>query len=146
MSKLQITATYNGTSFVPDHVFLEECASIDRSRQVTLTIEQNRNPEFHAWFWAMLTACVKAGYWSGDQESLLRFIKLGIGYGDWFPNSDGTSTFVPKSISFARCDETRFRRFVHYAEKFLAERLSVDTAAVFAEADEATGKMKRSAA
>lgn len=139
MSKLQVTAIWNGSAFVPDHVFAEDCKTIARGSQVTLTIEQNRHPEFHAWFFGMLGAVCRAGYWEGDTESLLRYIKLGIGYGDWFPHSNGTATFIPKSISFARCDQTRFRRFVFFTEKFLAERLGVDTETIFAEADRETG-------
>jgi len=139
MSKLQITAIWNGSAFVPDHVFAEDCAAISRGKQVMLTVEQNRHPEFHAWFFAMLGAVCRAGYWEGDQDSLLRYIKLGVGWGDWYPHSNGGATFVPKSISFARCDQAMFQRFVWYAKHFLATRLGVDTDSIFAQADSETG-------
>lgn len=121
-------------------VFAEEFASIPEDVDLLVRFpKQARSVAQHAWFFGMLNACVKAGYWEGDAESLLRFIKLGIGYGDWYPHSNGTATFVPKSISFARCDQNRFKRFVFFAEKLLAERLGVDTATVFAQADQETG-------
>jgi hypothetical protein len=140
VTKLQITATWDGRSFVPDHIFLEDCQAIGRGNQVGLTVEQNRSEGQHRWFFAMMKATCDAGYYEHGVDELLDDIKFGIGYGRYGLNRHGEKVWRPKSISFAKCDGIKFKRFVHFAERWLATELGVDTATVFAQADRETGE------
>lgn len=120
-------------------VFLEELLAIPEGREVTVELSLDRNPDQLKWYWAMLGACIRAGYWDGDKDGLDDRIRLGIGWGKWRAKDDGTSIFIPKSIALTRCDGLRFKRFLFYVERFLAERMGVDTETIFAEANRETG-------
>jgi hypothetical protein len=145
-NSFQITATWDGHAFSPDHVFAEECAALPRNGQVRITVEPHATEAQRLqlrWWWALLSEICASGIWDQDKESLQDFIKIGIGWGKWYPLDNGTCIFVPRSISPARCSPNAFRRFIWFAERFLADRLNVDTGAVFAAIDMSVGPAPR---
>ena len=122
-------------------VFLDDLRAIPEGVDVVVTAHDDRNPAQLAWYWAMLSAICRSGAFDGDKDELDDFVRLGVGFGKWRPISDGRAVFIPNTIRISRCNGRRFTRFLWYVERFLAERLGIDTAQVFAAADREAGPL-----
>lgn len=96
----------------------EFMAGIKDGKDVLVTVRRARNLKFHRLLFAMLHKIIdNTDRWS-DEEVLLADLKEQIRYGHYCANGfSGEIRFVPDSISFAKCDEDKFRRlfnrFVH---------------------------------
>jgi hypothetical protein len=134
MKRVGNTLVLSSPAFEADFLTIPEGVDLMVSRP-----RRSRSPQQHAWVWAVLSQICHSGSWDGSPESLLRYLKMRIGHGDWYPLDNGQAVFVPRSISFASCDQTEFGDFVRRMEQCLAEHLHVDVGSVFKEADRVAG-------
>lgn len=51
--------------------------------------------------------------------------------------------FIPDSIAMSKCDGRRFKRFVFFCERYLAEKWGIDTGALFKEAESEAGPLEQ---
>lgn len=81
MSGLKITVIRRGTSLVPScAMFEEDLLTIPDGKEVVITLTRSRSPQHLRRFFAKLRVIRKSGAWDSDEESLLGYLKLGIGY------------------------------------------------------------------
>lgn len=126
MTALTITAVWDGKTFSPDLVFLEDCQALRKGGQVTLVINDDAHPSHLRWYWWCIGLIIKSGQWNGDKDSLDDYTRQGTGFGKWRALSDGREIFVPNSIALSKCGGTKFKKFMFAAEHLWAERLGVD--------------------
>jgi hypothetical protein len=94
---------------------------------VRVTIKRARNVQFHRLFFGLLNLVAQSGgpYDSADQ--LLTVVKIGIGHVDGIIMPDGSMAWHPRSISFAKMDETEFRAFYDRAVDFIVKQVMPGT-------------------
>lgn len=94
---------------------------------VRVTIRRARNVQFHRLFFGLLNLVAQSGgpYDSADQ--LLTVVKIGIGHVDGIVLPDGSMAWHPRSISFAKMDETEFRAFYDRAVDFIIKHVMPGT-------------------
>ena len=73
-------------------------------------ITKPRNYEFHKKFFGMLDACFDMQDSFDNREHWRAAVLIAAGHCETFINHLGEVNYKPKSISFARCDETQFQR------------------------------------
>lgn len=105
-------------------------AAIRDGREVVVEVRAARNPRFHRLFFAVLNFCVQ--HCIDRETGEVRFssiehaktaIKIATGEVDTYIDADsGKTFFIPRSISFASMDETRFAAFFDRAVYVIAER------------------------
>lgn len=74
---------------------------------------------FHRYHMAMEAAIFNAQERIQSFEQFRSWLKLGAGFVDWMPGPKGGVFPVPKSISYADCDEGDMREFHDKAVEFL---------------------------
>lgn len=120
-------------------VFLDDLRAIPEGVEVVVQVTDDRNPQHLKWYWAVLGAICDSGAFDGDKDSLDDYIRLGVGFGKWRPLLDGRAVFIPNSIALSRCSGRRFKRFIWFMGRFVAQKFGIDTAQVFAIADRESG-------
>jgi hypothetical protein len=113
-----------GNSLVPvDDQGLELLAKLKDGRDVGCTIVAHRNPRHHRLYFAMLKFLSEhTDTFAGrDPEIISTALKLATGLVRTYVNQDtGETIMVPKSISFAAMDQTRFNVFFDAACQTIA--------------------------
>lgn len=89
---------------------------------VTVEVKRPRNLQHHRLWWKLCS--VVAENLPGDYpaETVCELIKLRIGHVDIIKTRGGI-TEIPKSISFAKMDQTQFREFFDRAVAFICSDL-----------------------
>lgn len=78
---LQLTMLRRGDNLVPAaEIFLEDMRAIPEGREVVVTVKRSRSPKHLRFFFAKLRAIITAGHWDGDTDSLLSYLKIGVGH------------------------------------------------------------------
>lgn len=81
--------------------------------EVIADIKTYRNLKHHRKFFAILRMAAASwrehGIW--NEDTLLDALKLECGYVKIIKKMDGTVYYIPKSISFAMCDQDEFEKF-----------------------------------
>lgn len=67
-----------------------------------------RSPQHHRWFFARVNELLEMQETFADIEHLLVFLKVGAGFVEFLPGSDGQLVAVPKSIAWHTLDEREF--------------------------------------
>lgn len=87
--------------------------SIGDGEVVTVEVRKTRNPKHHRKFWALMTIV-----WDNMDhdryptvENLVAAIKISAGHREVVQLPNGTEVYIPKSISFAKMDQTEFNAF-----------------------------------
>ena len=84
--------------------------SISRGEVVQAKISRPRNGAHHRKFFAMIQIVVaNSDYENSDQ--VLHLLKLKLGYFEQVINTNGQVTYLPRSISFAKMDQSNFNEF-----------------------------------
>jgi len=78
-----------------------------------------RSMGFHKRHMVIEQAVFRAQDRIASFEQFRTWLKVGAGFVDWLPGRDGQIVPVPKSISFADCDEATMRAFHDDAIAFL---------------------------
>lgn len=78
-----------------------------------------RSMGFHKRHMVIEQAVFKAQDRMASFDQFRNWLKLGAGFVDWLPGPGGQISPVPKSISFADCDEAVMRQFHDDAMAFL---------------------------
>lgn len=80
---------------------------------VTVEVKRARNPKHHRMFWALMTIV-----WNNMDheryptvENLVAAVKISTGHRETVQLPNGTEVYIPKSISFAKMDQTEFSSF-----------------------------------
>jgi hypothetical protein len=78
---VDITMRRKGDTLVPTaEMFREDLQSIPEAKELLVSIRTPRSVEHHRLFFAVLHEMVKSGIWDGDVESLLDYVKVGVGH------------------------------------------------------------------
>jgi len=97
-----------------------------RGREVMAKISQPRNIRFHRKFFALLGSALDMADTDMNAEQFRAFCIAGAGYCDFIPGHDGKLVAIPKSISFAKMDETEFDRLYQDVLTFIVKYWSLD--------------------
>jgi len=89
-------------------------------KEVEAKITIPRNLGFHKRFFAMLKTTLEMTDLKINIEQWRTLVTCGCGYADYV-EFNGQLIAVPKSIAFARMDETEFERFYSDALSFICE-------------------------
>ena len=88
-------------------------ASIDALKDghdVVIDVHSSRNPGHHRKFFSLLKKIVDAGLFDSVDDALLA-IKIACGEVEtWISPNTGQVYYIPRSISFERMDQARFKR------------------------------------
>lgn len=96
---------------------------------VKVTIKRARNVQFHRLFFGLLNLVAQSGGPYDSTDQLLTVVKIGIGHVDGIILPDGSMAWHPRSISFAKMDETEFRSFYDRAVDFIVSYVLPSTTA-----------------
>src|SRR3990167_1051709 len=85
-----------------------------------------RNPRLHAKHMGMLRLFFESQETFADYDRFREWTQIGAGHVNWIPGVDGVMQAVPKSISFAECDDEEMNK-VHEDTKtfFRTDRAQV---------------------
>ena len=89
-------------------------SKLDQGRLVKVVVTQPRNINHHRLFFALLNAVFRNLPEDVDipsVDALLGMIKITVGHYDICVSNSGVEFRIPKSISFAKMDQTEFDRF-----------------------------------
>lgn len=89
-----------------------------KGREVICSIRQPRNLKFHRRFFAMLHAGLEMADTELGMEQWRALVTVGAGWCDFIEGKTGTIA-IPRSISFARMDETEFTRLYDDCIRFI---------------------------
>lgn len=94
----------------------EICSRLKQGDALRVKTAKPRNPRFHALFWALMTKLhenlpddKRERY--PTVELLASWFKVATGHCDSFILEGKGTVYVPKSISFAKCDDVEFSQF-----------------------------------
>lgn len=117
--------------FPIDEEGIELLAKLPRDRDVGADITQHRNPRHHRLYFAILQfvkqhAVNENGeslFANLDMDTMSDTVKIAVGYvRAYVDRNSGRMIYVPKSISWAAMDQTRFNEFFDLACKVIADR------------------------
>lgn len=80
---------------------------------IEVEFRKKRNVQHHRKFWALMTIVwnnIDHGRYP-TVESLVAAIKISTGHREMITLPNGTEVYIPRSISFAKMDQTEFERF-----------------------------------
>ena len=89
-----------------------------------LTRPSKRSVRHHRMFFALMQIAAEHTGWSIEQ--VLVWAKIATGHCDVVTDREGEVTYIPKSISFAKMDQTQFNAFFERATAAVQERLLPD--------------------
>ncbi len=99
-----------GNALLPDgDEAIAELAKLPLDRSLRAEVKQQRNPAFHRLFWA-LCARIASGI-GAEPESIATVFKMATGHTETIRTKSYGDIKIPKSISFAKLDNTGFRAF-----------------------------------
>lgn len=151
MSGIDITMIRRGDSLVPScEMFREDLAGLPEGREVFVNVRRARSPRHHRFFFAALHEICRSGQWDGSVETLLIYLKIGLGHVTVVIGPNGKTYYVPKSIDFASMGEDEFTKFQREAERFFTMKMGIDIEAIYqaiaARSQFVTGDQRRRAA
>jgi len=121
---LEVLLVREGTKLAAaDPISAEVIAAIGLREMVTAEIRRQRNPRHHAKLFALLQVVFENQSTFPTVEDLLCAIKLATGLFDTRVTVDGDRYQVPKSISFAAMDQTRFEQWYERAVEVILTRI-----------------------
>ena len=85
----------------------------------SFTYKVPRSPQHHRWFFARVNDLLGMQETFSDLEHLLVFLKVGAGFVEFMPGSDGQLVAVPKSIAWHTLDEREFTEVRMAMQNFL---------------------------
>ncbi len=94
-----------------DPVGFEQLEAMRDGEYVTAKLTRTRNPGHHRKFFALLKIVFDAQERFATMEQLLNFVKIATGHCDIMEIIKGKPIYVPRSISFAKMDQTAFSQF-----------------------------------
>lgn len=106
-----------------DELAAEAVRKIGAEETVTITIKRSRNVKFHRKFYALMNLVYENQEVYPSLDIMIAAFKVAAGH--CFPVMDKNGRFVamvPKSISFAKMDETAFEAFWDASVKIIVER------------------------
>jgi hypothetical protein len=102
---------------------LDILCSLKEGREVMVHIHAARNPRQHRLLFALLKMAIDGGAWEGDTDSLLDYIKFGVGHTRTSIDPAGKVHIVPKSINYESMAQDAFRKFFDRAVWLVCHRL-----------------------
>ena len=78
-----------------------------------------RSPQHHRWFFARVNELLGMQETFTDMEHLMVFLKVGAGFVEFMPGTDGQLVAVPKSIAWHTLDEREFTEVRMAMQTFL---------------------------
>lgn len=97
-----------------DQMAADKLAKLKVGDVVAVDFAKPRNVKFHRWYWALMTIVANNMPGEIDPETVSDVIKIRAGHVQVVRTARG-EVFLPRSISFAKMDETAFREFVDRA-------------------------------
>lgn len=99
-----------GNTLIPDgEESVSALAGLQFGKSFMAEVKQPRNPAFHRLYFSI---CKRIGDGTGhDAEQISTVFKLATGHYDSIRSKSYGELKIPKSISFARMDNTTFREF-----------------------------------
>lgn len=104
----------------------EICARLRQGDVLRVKTAKPRNPRFHALFWALMSKLhenlpddKRERY--PNVELLASWFKVATGHADSFFVEGKGMVYVPKSISFAKCDDVEFSQFFDRCADLIAQ-------------------------
>lgn len=132
MAGLELTMIRRGDTLVPSaQWFLDQLHTLPDGKEVFVTIRRVRSVQHHRFFFGVLNEIVESGQWEGDVETLLIYLKIGIGYVSTVIGPTGKVYYVPKSIAFESMDEEAFKAFHKKAEAFFVNKMEIDIEEIY---------------
>lgn len=102
---------------------LEILINLKEDQQVMVNIHAARNPRQHRLLFALIKMVIDGGAWDGDTDSLLEYIKYGVGHVRTSIDPDGVVHTVPASIKYESMPQDKFNRFFDRAVWLISSRL-----------------------
>jgi hypothetical protein len=103
-------------------------AKIAEGREVIVDIKTARHPKQHRTFFALLKVLVENGERFTNIEQALTGVKIAIGEVDTYIDSEtGQVFYVPRSIAFESCDQSRFSEIFDRALTVICDRWLIGT-------------------
>ncbi len=84
---------------------------IPRNHVVEITIKRPRNIKHHRMFWALMGVVFENQSHYESKDHMVTALKVALGHCDTVICKDGNPAYIPKSISFAKMDQTAFNEF-----------------------------------
>lgn len=78
---------------------------------VKVSISQPRNMKHHRLFWALMRLVWENQEHYENVDHMVVALKVALGHCDTVITKDGGTAYIPKSISFAKMDQTAFNEF-----------------------------------
>jgi hypothetical protein len=120
----------DGHALVPaDDDAAELLEKIAQGREVVVDVKMARHPKQHRAFFALLKILIsnKADLFV-SMEQALTAVKIAIGEVDTFVDTKtGKLFYVPRSIAFESCDQTRFSRIFDDTLSVICDRWLIGT-------------------
>lgn len=101
-----------------DDASAETLAGIKMGEVVSCELKRPRNLQMLRLFWALMQKVAENQTHYADAEQVCAAFKIATGHCDYVQTSHGM-VGVPKSISFAKMDQTEFREFFNKALDYL---------------------------
>ncbi len=89
----------------------ERLDELPNGSEVRATIARPRNVQHHRLFFAALNLVFQNQERYETLDELLAAVKVALGHCHWLTLKDGTRVALPKSIAFAKMDQTEFNAF-----------------------------------
>jgi hypothetical protein len=89
-----------------------------------VTVTQQRNARFHALYWVLCSRIANAV--GAEVETVSDMLKIGAGHATLVKSKTLGTLHLPKSISFAKMDETSFRSFFEKCVDTIYAEWSID--------------------
>ncbi len=90
-------------------------AGIKIGALVMIEVRKSRNLQHHRLFFALVKIVFDNQDHYESKEHLLTALKVAIGHCDTIIAKDGNTVYIPKSINFAKMDQTAFEAFYNMA-------------------------------
>ncbi len=97
--------------------------SMPDGRECMVNVHTPRNPRHHRLLFALLNTVCESGAWESGTESLLEYIKYGVGHVRTSKDPNGKLHVVPKSIAYESMAQDKFNRFFDRAVWLICEHL-----------------------
>lgn len=110
-----------------DPISDETISSIKEGEIVTATIRRARKVKHHRKFFKLLSVIHENQSVYPTVDDLLDVIKIATGYSKEVKTLDGNIIIVPKSIRFAKMDQTAFEQFYNSVIDLVVTRILPNT-------------------
>ena len=105
---IELSVKKIGHALFCDPLYEEDFDLLKVNQWYNAELTQPRNYRFHKKFFALIKACFEFQNRIDNMELLRKLLIVEAGYCDLFQYPDGRLLFLAESISFAKCDQTKF--------------------------------------